>query len=476
MTDATLHAALLVAPVGGHRARLESVVPSEGQQRRVEADGVAAPLGHDGLQVVVEHHARHAVQGAEGRLVTRQEAAQALVVEEAHVGHARPRQHHHEGRQVPGRAAHGDLAAVGPVDLGVLAGQRGQALVGLRRRAGAQPSHHPPEVRLRARVPALGHHREQSACGQGRVLLQGLVDEGQVGVHDGGPHRQPRRDALALQDPADRGVVHAHLVGDGADPPLLHEVQPQDALLELGGDHEALRMQSAGRRWSVPSVRRAPAERLSAKPPGSAAAGNAAGVGMGIGTPGPWARQGDGVAVGLIRVLRPGHRRGDRGLPLPDLQPRGGGSLMRHLRCLTLQVSLLPGGVVGAASRCLLVAATGPPQALPSTDIAAVTVAVAVAAVAAAAEHDLLPTARAAEQPVGLSERLPVSGLDRPAETGDHPGRVVVFRTSAMAREARWCNTGPPGSSGFWRQSPQARSREVGIHGRPSVRAGCNIP
>ena len=52
--DLALHAALLVASGYRHRARLVTVVGCEGQQLGVEGDGVAYPLQHGTLEIVVE--------------------------------------------------------------------------------------------------------------------------------------------------------------------------------------------------------------------------------------------------------------------------------------------------------------------------------------------------------------------------------------------------------------------------------------
>ncbi len=101
VADAALDAALLVAAVGDDRPGLEAVVAREGQQRRVEADGVAAALGHDGHGVVVQQDPRHPTQLRERGRGPGQEAAHPLLLhsgsEEAHAAHAQPGPHHDEG-------------------------------------------------------------------------------------------------------------------------------------------------------------------------------------------------------------------------------------------------------------------------------------------------------------------------------------------------------------------------------------------
>ena len=107
--DGPLDAPLLVAAGDGDRPRLEAVVGGEREQRRMEADGVPAPLEHRALEVVVEQDPRTGLPGEEGRLVAAQEILHARVEEEAQEDLARPAQHHHEGHQ---RAQRGtDLAA-----------------------------------------------------------------------------------------------------------------------------------------------------------------------------------------------------------------------------------------------------------------------------------------------------------------------------------------------------------------------------
>ena len=84
---------------------------------------IAHALEDDTLQIVVEHHARHAAEGGEGLDMAAQETLERLVEGKPRVGRARPGQHEHEAREQPGRGADADLAEVAPIDLGLLAGQ-----------------------------------------------------------------------------------------------------------------------------------------------------------------------------------------------------------------------------------------------------------------------------------------------------------------------------------------------------------------
>jgi hypothetical protein len=75
------------------------------------------------------------------------------------------------------------------------------------------------------------------------------------------------------------------------------------------------------------------------------------------------------------------------------------GSLMRHLAGLvSIEVALVPGGVMGATRHGLLVAARGCGQRSSTSGPAAAGRAVAVAAVAPAAEEENLPAARARDE------------------------------------------------------------------------------
>jgi DNA-binding NtrC family response regulator len=93
------------------------------EQTWVEADDVADPLEHGGLQVVVENGARYAIERDEGGVVAAQKALERLVENEAGEERPRERQHHHEARQPPARVADGDGPEAAPVDLPLLAGE-----------------------------------------------------------------------------------------------------------------------------------------------------------------------------------------------------------------------------------------------------------------------------------------------------------------------------------------------------------------
>ena len=104
------------------------------QQVGVEADGVADALDDGALEVVVEHDTRHRPERVEGADVAGQEVRHAHAVEEAQVDAPGVRQHHDEGHELAAGLADLDAAEDGPVDLGLLAGQRAQAQIRLGRR------------------------------------------------------------------------------------------------------------------------------------------------------------------------------------------------------------------------------------------------------------------------------------------------------------------------------------------------------
>jgi hypothetical protein len=124
----------------------------------MESDVVADALEDDALEVVVEEIPRYPAEGGEGLDVAPDEALQRLVEREAGEDGAAVRQHHHEAGQGPLGVADGDLAEVAPVDLGLLAGERLEAEVGLGSRRRSYGPHVVPDLARRPGVAALAHH------------------------------------------------------------------------------------------------------------------------------------------------------------------------------------------------------------------------------------------------------------------------------------------------------------------------------
>jgi len=81
------------------RPRLVAIVSREGEQCRVEADGIALTFQHGALEIVVEQDTRTSIEGLERRDMTTQEALHARIEEEAQEYLARPAQHHDESHQ-----------------------------------------------------------------------------------------------------------------------------------------------------------------------------------------------------------------------------------------------------------------------------------------------------------------------------------------------------------------------------------------
>ena len=182
VADRAFDAALLIA--AGHRdgARLEAILPGEGEQGRMKADRIAAPFQHRTLEIVVEQHTRGATPGGEGAEVAAQEALHPGVQEEAQEDLPRVAQHHDERHQRTPGPADLEMAEVAPVHLRLLARQAAQPQIRLGRTARPVQGNEVAEVIGAAAIAALVRHREQAAGGQGRELLQRLADQRQVGV------------------------------------------------------------------------------------------------------------------------------------------------------------------------------------------------------------------------------------------------------------------------------------------------------
>ncbi len=231
---------LLVSPVGRARLGGEVVVARQLEQAWMEADGIALPLQHSRLEVVVEQSARHAAEPLEGAHMAADEALQGLVEGEAREHGARPAQHHDEARQRPLGLADEDGSEAPPVDLGLLPRQRAEAEEGLLVRRGTDGPHVPAQLHHRARVPTGRDHVEEPRREQLRVVLERELDEALVRLQD--RVLRPVLDvdeARRLDGVAYRVVVDAQLGADGPHLPVLGEEQPPHAGAQLFGDHRA---------------------------------------------------------------------------------------------------------------------------------------------------------------------------------------------------------------------------------------------
>ena len=111
------------------------------------------------------------------------------------------------------------------------------------------------EVIAAAAVAAFAHHRVQPAGGQGRELLQGLMDEGQIGLDLRATCRRPDPGQAGLgQDPRHGAVMHMQLAGDRANAPFLDMIIAQDLRLQIRRDGHAVLLGEVWRR--IEPVRR----------------------------------------------------------------------------------------------------------------------------------------------------------------------------------------------------------------------------
>ena len=137
IANGSLHAAFLIAGADLTGACDEVIMSAQLHQSRVEVDLVAPAFEHRAAKVVVENHARLAGPVLEGMNMSAQKVLHRLVEEELQIQRPRPRQRGHEAGQRASRAAHGDLAEVSPVHLGLFGGECLQVQERLRAPAGA---------------------------------------------------------------------------------------------------------------------------------------------------------------------------------------------------------------------------------------------------------------------------------------------------------------------------------------------------
>jgi len=166
-----------------------------------------------------------------------------------------------------------------------------------------------------------------------------------------------RGDALAVQHAADCAVVHAQLLCDGPYRPLLHEVQADDALFDVLGDH-------------VPP-RSASSERAAAGEGGHRSAARAS-------TRLPYSRWNSRIRL-MERFSGP-----DRHGPKPRRgcsQERRRGTLVRHRRIAAFEVALLAGGMMSTAWLRPLIAARTASSAVTTGRHRAVRTTVAIATI-----------------------------------------------------------------------------------------------
>lgn len=129
------------------------------------------------------------------------------------------------------------MAHVGPVHLGLFSGKGTKPQVGLSHRPGPQRRHQMTERRAAAAITTFLNHNVQTTGRQGRELGQRLLDEWYVQVNQS--RRFGRRCTQHAGDcqNAPHGVtVKAQLAGDGADSPVIGQVQTQDLGTKFRGN------------------------------------------------------------------------------------------------------------------------------------------------------------------------------------------------------------------------------------------------
>jgi hypothetical protein len=178
----SFHATFFVAARHRDGAGFVTVMRSEVEQGRVEADRITVPLQHGAAQVIVQNDPRNAVPYGKRAEMAAQEVLHAGVEEEAQKDVPREAEHYDEGHQGTARPANHQMTEVGPVALRLFPGQRAQAQIGLRCRTWPMAGDDGAETTWPAAIAAFANHRVQAAGGQRREPGQHLADERQIGI------------------------------------------------------------------------------------------------------------------------------------------------------------------------------------------------------------------------------------------------------------------------------------------------------
>jgi len=129
------------------------------------------------------------------------------------------------------------VAEVAPVHLGLISRQGAQAQIGFSLGCRPVPGDDGAEMAGTSIIPALADHGMQTAGRQRGELLQGLADEGQIGIGFRRPWRlSMARQASLSQNPGHGIVMKMQLTGDRSDAPLLDMVVAQDLRFGIRGD------------------------------------------------------------------------------------------------------------------------------------------------------------------------------------------------------------------------------------------------
>ena len=212
----------------------------EREQLGVEAHGVAVTLEHDDLGIVEEPLPGGAAEVAARAHERAPQRGRAEVEHELGPHRARVGQHHDEDPELARGVLDAQLADVAPVDLGLLADERLDAQEDLALGRRAHELDVPSQRAHAAVVAALHEHVVQAGGAQPRVLRQRLGDEGLVGEqrrghldsrHRVGEHGRRTRTLAEAEHALDGLMVLAELRHDGADLPVLGEVEATDLRL-----------------------------------------------------------------------------------------------------------------------------------------------------------------------------------------------------------------------------------------------------
>ena len=118
--------------------------------------------------------------------MTAQEVGHLGIEIKAQEDPTRVAEYQNKGHQLVLSTTNGDVTEVTPVDLGLFARQRLQALKGLWLWSGAIAGHLVAKMIRTTTIASLPHHRIETTGGERGVLLQCLHDEREIGVnHDG---------------------------------------------------------------------------------------------------------------------------------------------------------------------------------------------------------------------------------------------------------------------------------------------------
>ena len=124
-----------------------------------------------------------------------------------------------------------------PVHLALFTCQGTQSQVRLSHRPGAQWRHQMAEMRTSTTTATLLNHSVQTTGSQRGELGQRLLNERHEGVNHSGRHCGRCTQQIGdSQDTAHGVVVKMQLAGDGADSPLVGQVQTQDLGAQIRSD------------------------------------------------------------------------------------------------------------------------------------------------------------------------------------------------------------------------------------------------